>query len=303
VLLHALPIYHVHGLFVACHCTLLAGSRMLWLPRFDAKETIELLPHATVMMGVPTFYARLLAEEAFAPNVCATIRIFISGSAPLLPATFDAFQTRSGRRILERYGMTETGMITSNPLDGERRSGSVGLPLPGVSVRVTDDSGKECAAGCVGDIEVKGPNVFPGYWRMPERNADEFTPDGYFKTGDMGELEPDGYLRIVGRAKDLIISGGLNVYPKEIEDRIDALPGVVETAVIGVPDPDLGEAVAAVVVAAASHNLTEEFIIDALKAEIAGFKVPKRVHFASDLPRNAMGKVQKNVLRSRYTQT
>jgi len=303
VLLHALPIYHVHGLFVACHCTLLAGSRMLWLPRFDAKAIIELLPHATVMMGVPTFYTRLLAEEAFGPNVCATIRIFISGSAPLLPATFDAFQTRSGRRILERYGMTETGMITSNPLDGERRSGSVGQPLPGVSVRVTDDRGKPCAAGSVGDIEVKGPNVFPGYWRMPERNADEFTPDGYFKTGDMGELEPDGYLRIVGRAKDLIISGGLNVYPKEIEDRIDALPGVVETAVIGVPDPDLGEAVAAVVVAAASHNLTEEFIIDALKVEIAGFKVPKRVHFASDLPRNAMGKVQKNVLRSRYTQT
>jgi malonyl-CoA/methylmalonyl-CoA synthetase len=303
VLLHALPIYHVHGLFVACHCTLLAGSRMLWLPRFDAKTITELLPHTTVMMGVPTFYTRLLAEESFDNNVCATIRIFISGSAPLLPATFDAFQTRSGRRILERYGMTETGMITSNPLDGERRSGSVGQALPGVSIRVTDDSGKPCAAGSVGDIEVKGPNVFPGYWRMPERNADEFTPDGYFKTGDMGELESDGYLKIVGRAKDLIISGGLNVYPKEIEDRIDAVPGVVETAVIGVPDPDLGEAVTAVVVAAAGHNLTEEFIIDALKSEIAGFKVPKHVHFASDLPRNAMGKVQKNVLRSRYAQT
>jgi malonyl-CoA/methylmalonyl-CoA synthetase len=301
VLLHALPIYHVHGLFVACHCTLLAGSRMLWLPRFDAKEIVELLPHATVMMGVPTFYTRLLSEEAFGASACKSMRLFISGSAPLLPATFDAFRTRSEHAVLERYGMTETGMIASNPLDGERRSGSVGPALPGVSVRITDDSGKLCAAGSVGGIEVKGPNVFPGYWRMPERTAEEFTPDGYFKTGDMGELAPDGYLKIVGRAKDLIISGGLNVYPKEIEDRIDALSGVIETAVIGVPDPDLGEAVTAIVVTAAGHDLSEEFVIDALKAEIAGFKVPKRVHFVTDLPRNAMGKVQKNVLRSRYT--
>ena len=297
VLLHALPIYHVHGLFVACHCALLAGSRMLWLSRFDAKEVIEQLPHATVMMGVPTFYTRLLAEEAFGPGVCETMRLFISGSAPLLAPTFEAFRERTGHAILERYGMSETGMITSNPLDGERRAGSVGLPLPGVSVRVSNEAG---APGEVGGIEVKGPNVFPGYWRMPEKTAEEFTADGYFRTGDMGELAPGGYLKIVGRAKDLIISGGLNVYPKEIEDRIDALPGVLETAVIGVPDSDLGEAVTAIIVAAAGHKLTEASIIATLKAEIAGFKVPKRVHFASDLPRNAMGKVQKNILRSRY---
>jgi malonyl-CoA/methylmalonyl-CoA synthetase len=300
VLLHVLPIYHVHGLFVACHCTLLAGSRMLWLSRFDAKEAIGELPHSTVMMGVPTFYTRLLAEETFGRGACKTMRLFISGSAPLLAPTLEAFRERAGHAILERYGMSETGMITSNPLDGERRAGSVGLPLPGVSVRVSNETGAPCAPGEVGGIEVKGPNVFPGYWRMPEKTAEDFTADGYFRTGDMGELAPDGYLKIVGRTKDLIISGGLNVYPKEIEDRIDALPGVLETAVIGVPDADLGEAVTAVVVAAPGHKLTEAAIIAALKAEIAGFKVPKRVHFATDLPRNAMGKVQKNVLRSRY---
>jgi malonyl-CoA/methylmalonyl-CoA synthetase len=300
VLLHALPIYHVHGLFVACHCMLLAGSRMLWLSRFDAKEVIEKLPHATVMMGVPTFYTRLLAEETFVRGACETMRLFISGSAPLLAPTFEAFRERAGHAILERYGMSETGIITSNPLAGERRAGSVGLPLPGVTVRVTNDAGAACSPGEVGGIEVKGPNVFPGYWRMPEKTAEEFTADGYFRTGDMGELAPNGYLKIVGRAKDLIISGGLNVYPKEIEDRIDALPGVLETAVIGVHDADLGEAVTAIVVAAAGHKLTEASIIAALKAEIAGFKVPKHVHFATDLPRNAMGKVQKNVLRSRY---
>jgi len=252
------------------------------------------------MMGVPTFYTRLLAEETFGRGVCKTMRLFISGSAPLLAPTLEAFRERAGHAILERYGMSETGMITSNPLDGERRAGSVGLPLPGVSVRVSNEAGAPCAPGEVGGIEVKGPNVFPGYWRMPEKTAEDFTADGYFRTGDMGELAPDGYLKIVGRTKDLIISGGLNVYPKEIEDRIDALPGVLETAVIGVPDADLGEAVTAVVVAAPGHKLTEAAIIAALKAEIAGFKVPKRVHFATDLPRNAMGKVQKNVLRSRY---
>ena len=300
VLLHALPIYHVHGLFFACHCTLLAGSRMLWLPRFDAHEVIKQLPHATLMMGVPTYYTRLLAEEAFGRPACSSMRLFMCGSAPLLAGTFVAFRERTGHAILERYGMSETGVITSNPLDGERRAGSVGRPLPGESVRVTNESGATCAPGEVGSIEVKGPNVFPGYWRMPEKTAGEFTADGYFRTGDMGALAPDGYLSIVGRAKDLIISGGLNVYPKEIEDRIDAMPGVVETAVIGVPDADLGEAVTALVVAATGHKLTEASIIASLKAEIAGFKVPKRVHFVSDLPRNAMGKVQKNVLRSRY---
>jgi malonyl-CoA/methylmalonyl-CoA synthetase len=300
VLLHALPIYHVHGLFFACHCTLLAGSRMLWLPRFDAHEVIKQLPHATLMMGVPTYYTRLLAEEAFGRPACSSMRLFMCGSAPLLAGTFEAFRERTGHAILERYGMSETGVITSNPLDGERRAGSVGRPLPGESVRVTNESGATCAPGEVGSIEVKGPNVFPGYWCMPEKTAGEFTADGYFRTGDMGALAPDGYLSIVGRAKDLIISGGLNVYPKEIEDRIDAMPGVVETAVIGVPDADLGEAVTALVVAATGHKLTEASIIASLKAEIAGFKVPKRVHFVSDLPRNAMGKVQKNVLRSRY---
>jgi malonyl-CoA/methylmalonyl-CoA synthetase len=301
VLLHALPVYHVHGLFVACHCVLLSGARMLWLPKFDTPDVIDLLPHASVMMGVPTFYVRLLANASFDRNACRGMRLFISGSAPLLPDTFVAFRERSGHAILERYGMTETGMNTANPLGGERIAGSVGPPLPGVSVRVSDAEGGSCAPGVVGGIEVKGPNVFSGYWRMPEKTREDFTADGYFKTGDMGELLPNGYLKIVGRAKDLIISGGLNVYPAEIEDRINALPGVAESAVIGVPDPDFGEIVTAVVVGRTGHGLTESDVIAALKSEIAGFKVPKRVHFVADLPRNAMGKVQKNVLRERFS--
>ena len=301
VLLHALPVYHVHGLFVACHCVLLSSSRMLWLARFDAKEVVDLLPHATVMMGVPTFYTRLLGESAFDRHACRHIRLFVSGSAPLLAETFAEFQERTGHAILERYGMTETGMNTANPLGGERVAGSVGPPLKGVSVRVVDDEGRACPHGVVGAVQVKGPNVFSGYWRMSEKTREEFTPDGYFRTGDMGEWLPNGYLKIVGRAKDLIITGGLNVYPKEIEERIDALPGVAESAVIGVPDPDFGEAVTAVVVARAGHTLSEPELISALKAEIAGFKVPKRVYFVSQLPRNAMGKVQKNVLRETYS--
>jgi malonyl-CoA/methylmalonyl-CoA synthetase len=300
VLLHALPIYHVHGLFVACHCVLLSGARMLWLARFDAADVRAQLPHATVMMGVPTFYTRLLADPSFGANECRNVRLFVSGSAPLLPETFDAFSQRAGQPILERYGMTETGMLTSNPLDGERIAGTVGPPLHGVSVRVVDAHGASCAPGTVGAIEVKGPNVFSGYWRLPEKTREEFTADGYFKTGDVGELLPNGYLKISGRAKDLIITGGLNVYPKEVEEKIDALPGVVESAVIGVPDPDLGEAVVAVIAAAQDRALTESDVIAALKAEIASFKVPKRVHFVADLPRNAMGKVQKNVLRDKY---
>ena len=305
VLLHALPIYHVHGLFVAIHCALLSGARMLWLPRFDAAAVTESLPRATVMMGVPTFYTRLLAEPAFTRDACRSIRLFVSGSAPLLPETFDAFRARTGHAILERYGMTETGMITSNPLDAARVGGTVGLPLPGVNVRiVAADGGGPCAGGAIGGVEVKGPNVFSGYWRMPEKTRAEFTPDGYFRTGDVGAWVADGegrgYLRLVGRAKDLIITGGLNVYPLEIEERIDAMPGVVESAVIGVADPDFGEAVTAVVVARQGHTLTERAIIAALKREIATFKVPKRVHFCDDLPRNAMGKVQKNLLRERY---
>jgi malonyl-CoA/methylmalonyl-CoA synthetase len=301
VLLHALPIYHVHGLFVACHCVLLSGSRMLWLPKFDAKQVIELLPQATVMMGVPTFYTRLLAEPDFGADACRQIRLFVSGSAPLLPDTFNGFRARTGKSILERYGMTETGMNTSNPLVGERIAGSVGPALPGVSVRVVDGDGRPCAAGVVGAIEVKGPNVFAGYWHLPEKTREEFTGDGYFRTGDLGELLPNGYLKIVGRAKDLIISGGLNVYPKEIEEKLDSLPDIFESAVIGVPDADFGEAVTAVVVPNAGHAPSEAQIIAALKAEIANFKVPKRVHIVPELPRNAMGKVEKHVLRQRYS--
>jgi malonyl-CoA/methylmalonyl-CoA synthetase len=303
VLLHALPLYHVHGLFVACHCVLLSSSRMLWLPKFDAKEVVGLLPHATVMMGVPTFYTRMLAEPSFDRNACRHIRLFISGSAPLLADSFAEFRERTGHEILERYGMTETGMNTANPLAGERLAGSVGQPLPGISVRIVDDSGKPCAPGVVGDIEVKGPNVFVGYWRMPEKTKEEFTSDGYFRTGDVGEWLPNGYLKISGRAKDLIITGGLNVYPKEIEEKIDALPGVAESAVIGLPDPDFGEAVTAVVVTEPGHALSEAGVISALKSEIAAFKVPKRVYFAPALPRNAMGKVQKKVLREKYARS
>jgi len=303
VLLHALPLYHVHGLFVACHCVLLSSSRMLWLPKFDAKEVIELLPHATVMMGVPTFYSRLLAEPGFDRNACRHIRLFVSGSAPLLAETFAEFRDRTDQTILERYGMTETGMNTANPLSGARVAGSVGPPLPGITLRIVDDSGKPCAPGVVGDVQVKGPNVFGGYWRLPEKTKEEFTPDGYFRTGDMGEWLANGYLKVSGRAKDLIITGGLNVYPKEIEEKIDALPGVAESAVIGLPDPDFGEAVTAVAVPKPGHALSETALISALKAEIAGFKVPKHVHFVPALPRNAMGKVQKNVLREKYARS
>jgi len=305
VLLHALPIYHVHGLFVALHCALLSAARILWLPKFDAGQVAELLPGATVMMGVPTFYTRLLAHPSFTRDACRNVRLFVSGSAPLLAETFDAFRERTGQAILERYGMTETGMITSNPLAGVRAAGTVGRPLPGVSVRVVDDAGERCAPGAIGTVQVRGPSVFAGYWQMPEKTREEFTADGWFRTGDVGEWvasgEAAGYLRLVGRAKDMIISGGLNVYPKEIEERIDALPGVVESAVIGVPDPDFGEAVVAVIVARPGASIAEEAIVDALKGEIASFKVPKRVHVVAELPRNAMGKVQKNLLRERFT--
>jgi malonyl-CoA/methylmalonyl-CoA synthetase len=298
-LLHALPVYHVHGLFVAIHCVLLSGSRMLWLPKFDAREVMSLLPKSTVMMGVPTFYSRLLAEPSFGRAQSDPVRLFVSGSAPLLPETFDEFERRTGQRILERYGMTETGMNTSNPLDGPRLAGTVGPPLPGVSVRIVDEGGAPCAPGTIGAIQVRGPNVLKGYWKLPDRTREEFTPDGWFRTGDMGEWTPGGYVRIVGRAKDLIITGGLNVYPKEIEERIDALDGIAESAVIGVPHPDFGEAVTAVVVAKPGHALTESAIIGALRHEIASFKVPKRVFFVTELPRNSMGKVVKAELRAK----
>ncbi|GIK85995.1 MAG: malonyl-CoA synthase [Betaproteobacteria bacterium] len=299
VLLHALPIYHIHGLFVAVHCALLSGSRLLWLPRFDAREVLAHLPHATVMMGVPTFYTRLLAEPGLDRAACANVRLFVAGSAPLLPETFRAFEARTGHRILERYGMTETGMNASNPLDGARVPGTVGLPLPGVAIRVVDEAGVACAPGAIGEIQIRGPNVCRGYWRKEDKTAEAFTADGWFRSGDLGTFDDRGYLAIVGRGKDMIISGGLNVYPKEIEERIDAMDGVEESAVVGAPDADFGEAVVAFVVARPGHRLTEAGMIAALRADIAGYKCPRRVLFVAELPRNAMGKVQKNVLRER----
>jgi malonyl-CoA/methylmalonyl-CoA synthetase len=297
VLLHALPLFHVHGLFVASHGALLNGSKMIFLPKFDSTEVARHLPRSTVFMGVPTYYVRLLADPAFGLASCADMRLFISGSAPLLTETFQEFQRRTGYTILERYGMSETTMLASNPYDGERVAGTVGLPLPGVSVRVVRSDGTRCAVEEIGDIQVKGPNVFRGYWRMPEKTAEEFTYDGYFKTGDVGKFDAKGYLSIVGRSKDLIISGGYNVYPKEIESFIDEMDEVLESAVVGIPHPDFGEAVAAVVVAKRDASLSEYDVIAYLKARIANFKVPKFVLFVDELPRNAMGKVQKNVLR------
>jgi len=299
VLLHMLPIFHVHGLFVAIHGALLSGSTMIWRARFDAKEAIGLLPRATVFMGVPTMYVRLLDEPGFGAHTCRNVRLFVSGSAPLLPDTFRQFEERTGQRILERYGMSETAMLTSNSYDGNRVAGTVGLPLPGVEVRVVDDAGRACATGEIGAIQVRGPNVFSGYWRMPEKTKEEFTADGFFRTGDMGRWDANGYLSIVGRSKDLIITGGYNVYPKEIESYLDEMDGVLESAVIGVPHRDFGEAVTAVVVAKPGARLDEAAIIAALKGRIAGFKVPRRVHFVEELPRNTMGKVQKNLLRER----
>jgi malonyl-CoA/methylmalonyl-CoA synthetase len=300
VLLHVLPLYHVHGLFVACNTALFAGARLLFLPRFDAAETLEALPRATVMMGVPTYYTRLLANDGLSAARCAGVRLFVSGSAPLLEDTFHRFEARTEHRILERYGMTETGMNTSNPLRGERRPGSVGRALPGIELRVADEAGCVLGSDEIGVLEVRGPNVFKGYWRMPEKTAEEFRADGFFITGDLARIGADGYVSIVGRAKDLIISGGLNVYPKEVERVIDELPGVVESAVIGVPHPDFGEAVAAVVVPAPGAAPEESTVIAAVRDRLAVFKVPKRVWFADSLPRNAMGKVRKDALRARH---
>jgi malonyl-CoA/methylmalonyl-CoA synthetase len=300
VLLHVLPLYHVHGLFVAFNTALLAGARLLFLPRFDPAQTLEMLARVTVMMGVPTYYTRLLAQEGLSAARCASVRLFVSGSAPLLEDTFLQFEARTGHRILERYGMTETGMSTSNPLHGERRPGTVGLPLPAVEIRVRGEAGRVLGPGEIGVLEVRGPNVFKGYWRMPEKTAEEFREDGFFITGDLARIDADGYVSIVGRAKDLIISGGLNVYPKEVESVIDALPGVVESAVIGLPHPDFGEAVAAIVVPAPTADLDEPAVIAAVRQRLAGFKVPKRVWLAPSLPRNAMGKVQKNALREQH---
>jgi len=303
VLLHALPIFHVHGLFVALHCALLGGSRVIFLPRFDAGQMIERLPESTVMMGVPTFYTRLLERADFTRELCAGMRLFISGSAPLLADTHRDFEARTGHRILERYGMTEAGMITSNPYAGERVAGTVGFALPGVSARVADEQGSELPRGEAGVLEIAGPNVFRGYWQMPEKSAEEFRPDGWFITGDIAVMADDGRVTIVGRAKDLIISGGFNVYPKEIESQIDELSGIRESAVIGVPHRDFGEGVTAVVVPDGSAELTEQSVMDALSDSLARFKQPKRVFIVDELPRNTMGKVQKNILRDTYRDT
>lgn len=299
VLLHALPIFHVHGLFVALGCVFLSGASMRWLAGFNVAEVMAALPSATVMMGVPTYYTRLLAEPSFGDAHVANMRLFISGSAPLLVETFNDFEQRTGHRILERYGMTETNMNTSNPLHGERRAGTVGLPLPGVEVRITDDSDQPLAVGEIGNLQVRGDNVFQGYWKMPQKTAEDFTADGFFNTGDKGQISEDGYVSIVGRAKDMVISGGLNIYPKEIELLVDELPGVSESAVIGVAHADFGEAVVAVVVGDAEAT-DEATIIAALKQQISAFKVPKRVVFVDQLPRNTMGKVQKNLLREQF---
>ncbi|MET0429360.1 MAG: AMP-binding protein, partial [Microvirga sp.] len=301
VLVHALPIYHTHGLFVASNVTFMAGSSMLFLPKFDADEVMRLMPRATAMMGVPTFYTRLLKHPGLTEEATAHMRVFISGSAPLLAETHREWEAKTGHAILERYGMTETNMNTSNPYDGDRVPGAVGPPLPGVLVRIAEpESGRILPPGEIGMIEVKGPNVFKGYWRMPEKTASEFRADGYFITGDLGKQDERGYVHILGRGKDLVITGGFNVYPKEVEEEIDAIAGVVESAVIGVPHHDFGEGVTAVVVRDSGAAIDEAAILAALDGRLARFKQPKRILFVDALPRNTMGKVQKNILREKF---
>jgi malonyl-CoA/methylmalonyl-CoA synthetase len=308
VLIHALPIFHVHGLFVAIHGALINGSKMLWHAKFDPKRVIADLPRATVFMGVPTLYVRMLGEAGLTREACKNMRLFIAGSAPLLIETFNEWRERTGHTILERYGMSETIMLTSNPYSAdaryanqtERRGSTVGFPLPGVNLRVCDDAGQELPVGEIGGIQVKGPNVFAGYWRMPEKTKEEFTPDGYFKTGDVGKRDERGYVSIVGRSKDLIISGGYNVYPAEIEGFINDMPGVAESALVGVPHPDFGEVGVAVVIAKPGASLNADGIVAELKSKLANFKIPKRCYVVAELPRNTMGKVQKNLLREQY---
>ncbi len=301
VLLHALPIFHTHGLFVATNVILATGGSMIFLPKFDLDAMIDLMPKATTMMGVPTFYTRLLDDARFTKGLTAHMRLFVSGSAPLLAETHFQFEKRTGHRILERYGMTETNMNTSNPYDGDRRAGTVGFPLPGVELKITDPAtGKTLPHGDVGQIEVRGPNVFKGYWQMPEKTAAELREDGFFITGDLGKLDDDGYVHIVGRNKDLIISGGYNIYPKEIELVLDEQPGVLESAVIGVPHADFGETVLGLIVPEHGASLDLEAIGEACKASLARFKHPRKLIEVEDLPRNTMGKVQKNVLRDTY---
>jgi len=301
VLLHALPIFHTHGLFVATNVIAVAGASMIFLPKFDLDALIELMPKATSMMGVPTFYTRLLGDERFTRELTAGMRLFISGSAPLLAETHVEFEKRTGHRILERYGMTETNMNTSNPYDGERRAGTVGFPLPGVELKITDrETGAELPQGEVGLIEVRGPNVFKGYWQMPEKTKAELREDGFFLTGDLGRIDEDGYVSIVGRDKDLIISGGYNIYPKEIELLLDEQPGVLESAVIGVKDADFGESVVGVLVPRPGAEIDPEAVMAAMQGSLARFKQPRRIEIVDELPRNTMGKVQKNLLRERF---
>jgi malonyl-CoA/methylmalonyl-CoA synthetase len=308
VLVHALPVFHVHGLFVAIHGALINGSKMIWLSKFDPRLVISKFPEATVFMGVPTLYVRMLAEPSLTKAQTEHMRLFIAGSAPLLMETFTEWQARTGHTILERYGMSETVMLTSNPCgpDGryggttERRGGTVGFPLPGIELRVMDGDGSPVPLGDIGGIQVRGPNVFKGYWRMPEKTAEEFTADGFFKTGDVGKVDERGYVTIVGRSKDLIISGGYNVYPAEIEGYINEMPGVAESAVVGVPHPDFGEVGVAVVIARSGTTVEPGRVIAELKAKLANFKIPKRCVVVSELPRNTMGKVQKNLLRDQY---
>ncbi len=304
VLIHALPIFHVHGLFVALHGALINGSKMIWMAKFEPQRVVKKLPEATVFMGVPTLYVRLLAEPGLNHEVCRHMRLFVAGSAPLLIETFNEWQHRTGHTIVERYGMSETAMLTSNPYrteaGKERRGGTVGFALPGVTVRVQDEGGEVLPTGEIGGIQVTGPNVFQGYWRMPEKTKEEFTADGFFKTGDVGKIDADGYITIVGRSKDLIISGGYNVYPAEIEGYINDLPGVLESALVGVPHADFGEVGVAVVIAKPGMTLAPEQIVAALKSKLANFKIPKKCVVAQELPRNTMGKVQKNLLRDQY---
>ena len=304
VLIHALPIFHVHGLFVALHGALINGSKMIWCAKFDPKFVVQKLPEATVFMGVPTLYTRLLHEPGLDKNAVRNMRLFVAGSAPLLIETFTEWQEKTGHTILERYGMSETAMLTSNPYEpaqgGERRGGTVGFPLPGVTVRVLGDDGQVLPAGDIGGIQVKGPNIFKGYWRMPEKTKEEFTTDGFFKTGDVGKVDERGYITIVGRSKDLIISGGYNVYPAEIEGYINDMPGVAESALVGVPHPDFGEVGVAIVIAKPGADLNATQITAELKSRLANFKIPKQCFVVSELPRNTMGKVQKNLLRDQY---
>ena len=301
VLLHALPIFHTHGLFTSINTILAAGASMIWQHRYKPEDVIARLPDAPTMMGVPTFYTRLLDRDDFNRDLVGHMRLFVSGSAPMLTETHEQFQKRTGHTILERYGMTETQMNTSNPYDGERVPGTVGFPLPDIDVKITDpETGCSLPTGDVGMIEVRGPNVFKGYWRMPEKTAEELRDTGFFITGDLGKIDEAGYVSIVGRSKDLIISGGYNIYPKEIEEAIDDLSGVLESAVVGVPHPDFGEGVVAVVVPTADAELTEDGVISGLADQLARFKQPKRVFFVDELPRNAMGKVQKKALRDEH---